>query len=86
MAAAEIRTAIPAKVLEIMTFCAWCRRGNRLCGKERQQMKLEVSDESGTEGFGMGVTEGCDRAKDFSIKAPRCVHGSSEWSCLLEKA
>ena len=36
-------------------------------------MKLEVSDERGTEGVGMEVTEGCDRAKDFSIKTPRCV-------------
>jgi len=41
-------------------------------------MKLDVSDESGTEGFGMQVIEGCDSAKDFSVKAPRCVHGSSE--------
>lgn len=41
-------------------------------------MKLEVSDESGTEGLGMQVIEGCDSAKDFSIKAPLCVYRSSE--------
>lgn len=46
-------------------------------------MRLEVSDEGGTKGFGMEVIEGCDRAKDFSIKAPWCVHRSSEWGCLL---
>lgn len=37
-----------------------------------QQMRLEVSDEGGTEGFGMQVIEGSDSAKDFSIKAPLC--------------
>lgn len=41
-------------------------------------MRLEVSDEGGTEGFGVRVIEGCDSAKDFSIKAPLCVHRSSE--------
>ena len=46
--------------------------------ENKQQMRLEGSDEGGTEGFGMQVIEGCDSAKDFSIKAPRCVHRSSE--------
>lgn len=41
-------------------------------------MRLGVSDEVGTEGFGVQVIEGCDSAKDFSIKAPRCVHRPSE--------
>jgi len=41
-------------------------------------MRLEVSDEDGTEGFGMQVIEGCDSAKDVSIKAPLCVHRSCE--------
>lgn len=36
-------------------------------------MRLEVSDEVGTEGFGMRVIEGCDTAKDFSIKAPHVL-------------
>lgn len=46
-------------------------------------MRLEVSDEVGTEGFGMRVIEGCDTAKDFSIKAPQCARRSSEGGCLL---
>lgn len=36
-------------------------------------MRLEVSDEAGTEGFGMRVIEGCDTALDFSIKAPHVL-------------
>lgn len=41
-------------------------------------MRLEVSDEDGTEGFGMQVTEGSDSAKDFSIKARLCAFRCSE--------
>lgn len=41
-------------------------------------MKLDVTDESGTEGFGTQVIEGCDSAKEFSVKARRRAHGSSE--------
>lgn len=46
-------------------------------------MWLEVSDEVGTEGFGMLVIEGCDTAKEFSIKAPRCARTLSAQGCLL---
>lgn len=41
-------------------------------------MRLKVGDEGGIEGFAIQVIEGCDSAKDFSIKAPWCVHRSSE--------
>lgn len=63
----------------------WCKKGNCLCGKRRQQMKIGVGDEGGTEGFGMQVIEGCDSAKDFSIKAPLCVQRSSGEGCLSAK-
>lgn len=49
-------------------------------------MRLGVGDEVGTEGFGMQVIEGCDSAKDFSIKAPRCVHRPSEWRLFIGRA
>ncbi len=48
-------------------------------------MRLEVSDEGGTERCVMQVIEGCESAKDLSIKAPRCFHRSSERGCLLAK-
>lgn len=48
-------------------------------------MRIGVSDEGGTEGFGMQVIEGCDSAKDFSIKAPLCVQRSSGEGCLSTK-
>lgn len=56
-----------------------------MCMVQERQLSLwrikatnEVSDEGGTERLAMQVIEGCDSAKDFSIKAPQCAHRSSE--------